>query len=107
MAASVARKEFAALRSLRDALSRKMSTAQAELQRRISVLDATVVDLKMQMAPGWTKMAAGGHRSGRRRRAAASWRPAGNNGAGQRVEAPRSDRRRQTGTLVGLTRRDT
>lgn len=57
--ASVGREEFVALQAeLRDALTRNMSSAQAELKRRVSSIDATVVDLKLQVRARMDEMAA-------------------------------------------------
>jgi hypothetical protein len=55
---TVGREEFVALQAeLRNALTRNMSSAQAELKRRVSSLDATVVDLKMQVSARLHEMA--------------------------------------------------
>ena len=57
--ASVSREEFVALRSeLRDALSRHMSASQAELQRRVALLDAAIADARTQLAERLDQMAA-------------------------------------------------
>jgi hypothetical protein len=54
----VGREEFVALRSeLRDALSRHMSAAQAELQRRVTLLDSAIADARAQMAERLDQMA--------------------------------------------------
>ncbi|MDQ3640302.1 MAG: hypothetical protein M3450_02225, partial [Actinomycetota bacterium] len=57
--ASVGREEFAALRSeLKEALSRHMTASQAELQRRVGLLDAAIADARTQLAERLDQMAA-------------------------------------------------